>query len=104
MAGFTHAAEHSFCPGWAAAQAVTAPRFTTDHFVSSFTQVPPKLGSLNIYAAVGEDVLAELRARGHQVNVAKPPVATPVLFRIDPGSGRIDAAGDPKARRHAAAF
>jgi hypothetical protein len=27
-----------------------------------------------------------------------------VLIRIDPGSGRIDAAGDPKARRHAAAF
>jgi gamma-glutamyltranspeptidase/glutathione hydrolase len=90
--------------GMTPSQAVTAPRFTTDHFVSSFTQVPPKLGSLNIYAAVGEDVLAELRARGHQVNVAKPPLATPVLIRLDPSSGRIDAAGDPKARRHAAAF
>jgi hypothetical protein len=53
---------------------------------------------------VGEDVLAELRAREHQVNVAKPPLATPVLIRLDPRSGRIDAAGDPKARRHAAAF
>jgi gamma-glutamyltranspeptidase/glutathione hydrolase len=90
--------------GLSPAEAVAVPRITTDHFVSSFTQVPPRLGSLNIYAEVGEDVLADLRARGHRVTVHKPPLATPVLLRIDPATGRIEAAGDPKARRHAAAY
>src|SRR5262249_19642360 len=90
--------------GLSPAEAVAVPRFTTDHFVSSFTQVPPRLGSLNIYAEVGEDVLADLKARAHKLILHKPPLAPPVLLRIAPASGRIDAAGDPKARRHAAAY
>jgi gamma-glutamyltranspeptidase/glutathione hydrolase len=90
--------------GMTPSRAVTAPRFTTDHFVSSFTQVPPKLGSLNIYESVGDDVLSDLKARGHRLTISKPPLAAPVLIRLDAASGRIEAAGDPKARRHAGAF
>jgi gamma-glutamyltranspeptidase/glutathione hydrolase len=90
--------------GLAPADAVTAPRFETKHFISSFRQAPPDLGSLRIYADVGEETLAELKARGHRVVVVKPPVWIPSMLTIDPQSGLIRAAGDPKARRHAAAY
>ena len=90
--------------GQTPAQAVRAPRFLTDHFLGSFRQTPPKLGSLAIDPAVGEEVLSELRSRGHRISVKKPPFAAPSLLRIDPRTGQIDAAGDPKAGRHAAAY
>jgi gamma-glutamyltranspeptidase/glutathione hydrolase len=86
------------------AEAVTAPRFLTAHFLGSFLQAPPKLGSLNLNPDVGEAVIADLQSRGHRVTLQKGPLATPVLLRIDTTSGRIEAAGDPKARRHAAAY
>jgi gamma-glutamyltranspeptidase/glutathione hydrolase len=89
--------------GLSPVEAVTAPRFLTQHFLSSFRQAPPKLGGLEIDEKVGEDVLSELRALGHQVSLKKPPLWHPCVIRIDPRSGRIDAAGDPKADRHAAA-
>jgi gamma-glutamyltranspeptidase/glutathione hydrolase len=89
--------------GLTPAAAVTAPRFETKHFISSFRQLPPELGSLRINAGVGEDTLAELKARGHQVTIAKPPVWIPSMLTIDPATRLIRAAGDPQAGRHAAA-
>jgi gamma-glutamyltranspeptidase / glutathione hydrolase len=85
------------------ATAVTAPRFETKHFISSFRQVPPELGVIRINPEVGEDTLAELKARGHAVNVAKSQIWIPSMLTIDPATGLIRAAGDPKAGRHAAA-
>ena len=90
--------------GLAPAEAVTAPRFVTDHFLGSFRQAAPKLGSLDIGEEVGETTLADLRARGHLLNILKPPFGHPVVIRIDPDSKRIEAAGDPKAKRHASAY
>jgi len=90
--------------GMLPAEAVTAPRFLTAHFLGSFLQAPPKLGSLDINPAVGDVVVSELRARGHLVTLKEGPLATPTLLRIDPQSGRIDAAGDPRAKRHAGAY
>ncbi|MBX6311405.1 MAG: gamma-glutamyltransferase [Isosphaeraceae bacterium] len=86
------------------AEAVTAPRFVTEHFLGSFRQAPPVLGGLKINAEVGEAVLDELRSRGHKIHLQRPPLWHPTVLRLDPTSGRIDAAGDPKARRHAAAY
>jgi gamma-glutamyltranspeptidase/glutathione hydrolase len=90
--------------GMTPAEAVAAPRFLTAHFLGSFLQAPPKLGSLNINPEAGEAVIADLQSRGHRVTLQKGPLATPVLLRIDTASGRIEAAGDPRARRHAAAY
>jgi gamma-glutamyltranspeptidase/glutathione hydrolase len=87
----------------AAADAVTAPRFQTGHHVGSFRQAPPKLGSLTLDAGVGAKTAEALQALGHRVQVVRPPIAAPTALRIDPESGRIDAAGDPRAGRHAAA-
>jgi gamma-glutamyltranspeptidase/glutathione hydrolase len=86
-------------------QAVTAPRFLTDHFVGSFGQPAAKLGSLRVYPEVGESTIAELKARGHKVELGRPPLsAAPTVLTIDPSSGRLEAAGDPRAGRHAGAY
>ena len=85
-------------------QAVTAPRFSTDHHVGSFNQTEPKLGSLSIYEAFGSETIDALKALGHQVTIAKPPLGHPVMLTIDRRSGQKQAAGDPLARRHARAY
>ncbi len=90
--------------GMAPAEAVTAPRFVTAHHVGSFNQPPPQLGSLSVYEAFGEETIEALKARGHRVKVGRPPFAHPVMLTIDPATGRKQAAGDPKARRHARAY
>ena len=87
--------------GLSPAEAVTAPRFATDHFVGSFNQTPPKLGSLSLYEGFSKATV-DAWARGHVVT-RKPPLGNPVMLAIDPQTGQKQAAGDPKARRHARA-
>ena len=85
-------------------RAVTAPRFTTNHFVGSFGQAPPRLGSLTLQRDIAEEVFDELRRRGHQVTSGVAPLWQPTAIRRDPKTGELRAAGDPKAKRHAAAY
>ena len=84
-----------------AAEAVSGPRFSTDHLLGSFGQKAPELGSLNVNKEVGEEVIAELKAKGHDVRLVPRPVAAPIALTIDRATGRIEAAGDPRAGRHA---
>jgi gamma-glutamyltranspeptidase/glutathione hydrolase len=93
-----------FVFGMAPDAAVTAPRFLTHHFTGSFGQTPPELGSLILQAEVGEKVSEGLKGRGHDVSRTRAPVWHPVALSIDPATGEKHAAGDPKARRHAAAY
>lgn len=86
------------------ADAVTAPRFSTAHHIGSFSQPPPKLGSLTLDEELADRVAAELEARGHKVQRTKPPQAAPCLLKLDPLTGAKHAAGDPQARRHAGAY
>lgn len=90
--------------GKSPADAVTLPRFSTSHHVGSFNQPPPKLGQLSVNEAYGAETLERLRKLGHDVELAKPPIGHPVVIRIDPATGRKEAAGDPAARREAAAY
>ena len=90
--------------GIAPREAVTAIRFGTDHFVSSFGQKPPRLGSLLIYPGADPHTIAELKSRGHAVDFHEPPMWNPSVLAIDPVSRKIDVAGDPQAGRHAAAY
>ncbi len=90
--------------GMSAAASVTAPRFGTNHHVGSFRQTPPLLGSLIVSPGFDDTTIAELKERGHRVTVSASALWAPCVLTIDPESGRIDAAGDPQARRHAAAF
>jgi gamma-glutamyltranspeptidase/glutathione hydrolase len=90
--------------GLSAADAVTAPRFGTNHHLGSFRQTPPQLGSLLLYQDFDRETVKELEARGHKVSLRKPPLWSPSVLRLDPKTGMIHAAGDPRARRHAAAY
>src|SRR5262249_47758996 len=85
-------------------QAVTAPRFGTNHHLRSFPPEAPELGSLLLYPEVGDKTIEELKSRGHKVTISRRALWAPVMLRIDPESGVIEAAGDPRARRHAAAY
>ncbi len=90
--------------GLTADQAVTAPRYGTNHLVGSFRQPKPKLGSLLIYEQVGSETIENMKDRGHRVTIDRPPLWHPTVLTIDPKSGQQHAAGDPKAGRHAAAL
>ena len=90
--------------GFAPDRAVTAPRFLTGHYVGSFGQTPPRLGSLALQREIDADVAKELESRGHRVSSASAPLWIPVALSIDPKTGELRAAGDPKAHRHAAAY
>ena len=91
--------------GRSASEAVTSPRFNSEHLVGSFGQPPLKLGVLRLSTEASDDVAAELEERGHLVERARPPVASnPTILVLDPASGVIEAAGDPAARRHAGAY
>lgn len=91
--------------GLSAAESVTAPRFLTDHLVGSFGQPQARLGSLKVYPELVGATTEELKARGHLIETGRPPMAAaPTVLTIDPETGRIDAAGDLRAGRHAAAY
>jgi gamma-glutamyltranspeptidase/glutathione hydrolase len=90
--------------GLSPADAVLAPRFVTDHLIGSFNQPAPRLGSLSLYESAGADTIAALKDLGHEVRIAKPPLGHPVVLAMDATTGKMRAAGDPKARRHARAY
>jgi gamma-glutamyltranspeptidase / glutathione hydrolase len=90
--------------GMAPDRAVTAPRFLTGHYVGSFGQTPPRLGSLTLQRDIDAAVFKELESRGHRISTGSAPLWIPVAIGIDPKTGELRAAGDPKARRHAAAY
>ncbi len=85
-------------------EAVTRPRFQTDHLVGSFNQPPQQLGSLTVEESLGGDTIEALKALGHRVKLGKPPFAHPVMVTLDAKTGLKHAAGDPKAKRHARGY
>ncbi len=89
--------------GFEPTEAVTAPRFSTDHLVGSFCQPRPKLCSLNIYKVIDEQTIDELKSRGHRIKLIDGAGA-PSMISLDPKTGQIKAAGDPRSGRHADAF
>ena len=90
-------------------QAVTAPRFQMNHHQDSFNPDPDRnaaflgKGELKVNEEIPVAVRKALSDRGHLVDIAPSPIAHPVMISIDPKTGLMHAAGDPKARRHAAA-
>ena len=87
------------------AASVVAPRFMTDHLINSFRQTPPALGKLRINPELGAKTLDALKARGHLLSVSSGPLAAaPSVIAIEPGTGKLRAAGDPRAGRHAMGY
>ena len=85
-------------------ECVTRPRFHTGHYVGSFNQPPPRLGSLTVNAELDPKIIENLKGRGHKVRLTDGPGSYDVILIIDPETGLMRAAGDPKPKRHAAAF
>jgi gamma-glutamyltranspeptidase/glutathione hydrolase len=90
--------------GMSPAEAVTTPRFGTQHHLGSFRQAPPALGSLLLDPRLGEETINEMKSRGFKVSLLKAAWGRPVVVRFYPGSGVIEAAGDPTAKRNAGAY
>ncbi len=90
--------------------AVTSPRFYTDHHEGSFNPDPNrektlgKLANLTLRDKIDEKVRGELTSRGHSVKITNRPVAYPVMIYRDPANGMMYAAGDPATGRHADAL
>ena len=87
-------------------RALEWPRFQTLHFHGSFWPHSPGFNRLNLEATIPEDVLDELKARGHDVSRIRPfgmsGCATAVL--IDPATQNRFAAGDPRRDCYALAY
>ena len=95
--------------GMLPAEAVRTARFYTGHHQNSFDPNPDReaafvgAGRLTVNDDVASDVQEELGRRGHRLNTTGGVIAHPVMIYLDHDSGTIYAAGDPRARRHAAA-
>lgn len=96
--------------GMLPAEAVTAGRFSTSHHQDSFNPTPDResafveRGALTVESNLPEQVRNELAERGHIIKTTNGPIGHPVMIYLDPDSGVMYAAGDPKGNRHAAAI
>jgi gamma-glutamyltranspeptidase / glutathione hydrolase len=79
--------------GMSPEEAFKAPRFSTEHFISSFGQDRASLGSLSVPNTLPEAVQANLRARGHVVTFNRGGVGGVALIGIDPRTRQATAVG-----------
>jgi gamma-glutamyltranspeptidase/glutathione hydrolase len=73
--------------------AFKAPRFSTEHFISSFGQDRARLGSLSVPNTLPEKIQADLRARGHVVTDVRGGVGGVALIGIDTQTKQATAVG-----------
>ena len=87
-------------------EAVEAPRFDTQHYVSSFDDHEFLPGSLNIESRVGLKTIQELSARGHKVKMQSDwgTLSAPTVITYDPKTGVAAAGADPRRSRYAVAW
>jgi len=74
-------------------QAMKAARFSTQHFIGSFGQDPPRLGSLRLHKSIGETVQIELEKRGHKVKMMPYNIGGIAMLYIDQSTGMVYGAG-----------
>jgi gamma-glutamyltranspeptidase / glutathione hydrolase len=79
--------------GMSPEEAFEAPRFSTEHFISSFGQDRARLGSLSVPNTLPEAVQADLRARGHVVTGSREAVGGVALIGINPKTGLATGVG-----------
>ncbi len=87
-------------------EAVEAARFDTQHYVSSFDDHEFLPGSLNVESRIDEKTIAELKARGHKVNVqsAWGTLSSPTVIIYNMQTGVSSAGADPRRGRYAVAW
>jgi gamma-glutamyltranspeptidase/glutathione hydrolase len=78
--------------------AIDAPDWHTDSFPGSFYPRGMRPGSVTVESRIGEEVIAELRRRGHDVTVGDPwSLGRMCAVARDPESGVLSAAANPRA-------
>lgn len=84
-------------------EAVEAPRFDTQHYVSSFDAHEFLPGTLNIEARVDEKTVVQLKQRGHKVKVqtAWGTGSAPTVVTFNTQSGVSSGGADPRRGRYA---
>jgi gamma-glutamyltranspeptidase/glutathione hydrolase len=84
-------------------EAVEAARFETAHFVSSFADHKFNPGSLSLEKRFGEQIIEEMKKRGHKVDVNEnfAPTSAPTIVIYDPKSKLIQAGADVRRGRYA---
>ncbi len=83
-------------------EAIDAPAFHTDHFPSSFYPRGSMPRSLAVENRVGERVVADLRSRGHEVDV-RPPWSLGRLSAVARSCGFLYAGANPRGMQGYAA-
>jgi gamma-glutamyltranspeptidase/glutathione hydrolase len=92
--------------GMSPQEAVEAPRFDTQHYISSFDSHEFRAGLLNLEARIPADVSTALSSRGHKINMqsAWGTGSAPTVIMYDVKSGVISGGADPRRGRYAVAW
>jgi gamma-glutamyltranspeptidase/glutathione hydrolase len=87
-------------------EAVEAPRFDTQHYVSSFDNHEFLAGVLNVESRIPAEVISQLNARGHKIKTqsAWGTGSSPTVIMYDVKSGVISGGADPRRGRYAVAW
>ena len=87
-------------------EAVEAPRFDTQHYVSSFDDHEFLPGSLNIESRVSLKTIQELSSKGHKVKVQSEwgTLSAPTVIVYNTKNGVAAAGADPRRSRYAVAW
>ncbi|MFC1739357.1 gamma-glutamyltransferase family protein [Planctomycetota bacterium] len=89
-------------------ESVLEPRFSTGHHEDTFSpnadrrDTLGRLGGLRIWDYDKEEVISELKKRGHRVRTSTGANSHPIMLYVDPETGMMYAAGDHRVGRHAA--
>lgn len=74
-------------------EASRSPRFNTNHHTGSFGQGAPAIGSLRLQNRISEEVVAELKKRGHRAETTGGGIGGSAILYIDPETGMMYGAG-----------
>ncbi len=83
-------------------EAIDAPAFHTDHVPSSFYPRGAAPASLAVESRAGQQVIGELRRRGHRVDV-RPPWSLGRVSAVSRSGGMLYAAANPRGMQGYAA-
>lgn len=84
-------------------EATETPTFHSDHFPSSFTPRTCRPGVLVVEAGIGDEAIADLRSRGHQVDVVPQHSMGNKICIVGRGAGHVRAGAGPRGRQADAA-
>src|SRR5437667_5549836 len=84
-------------------EAVEAPRFDTQHYISSFDDHEFLAGVLNVESRIPADVIQKLGARGHKIKIQSGwgTGSSPTVILYDGKTGVISGGADPRRGRYA---